>query len=138
MNGASPFLLDTNIASFILRGATPALRTQLRSVPLSQQFISAITEAELRFGVARRPQATKLAALVENFLAHVTVIPWSSEAAAAYAKLRATLEARGEPLGNMDMLIAAHALSLSATLVTNDAALLQLAPLIKTVDWTNC
>lgn len=59
-----------------------------------------------------------------------------SDAATACAKLRATLEARGESIGNMDMLIAAHAASLDATLVTNDAALLRLAPLVETADWT--
>jgi len=135
MNDATLFMLDTNVASFILRGASPPLQAKVKSVPLASQTISAITEAELRFGVARRPQATKLAALVENFLSHIAVMPWTSDAAAAYARLRATLEARGETLGNMDMLIAAHAQSLSATLVTNDAALLRLAPLMRTADW---
>jgi tRNA(fMet)-specific endonuclease VapC len=136
MSDAPLFMLDTNIASFILREASPPLQAKLRSIPLSHQTISVVTEAELRFRVARRPQAKKLAALVENFIAHVTVLPWTSDSAVAYARLRATLEARGASLGNMDMLIAAHALSLSATLVTNDAALLRLAPLLKTVDWT--
>ena len=133
----APFLLDTNIASFILKGASTPLQAKMRSLPLSQLAVSAITEAEMRFGAARRPQATKLAALVENFLAHVNVLPWTSDCAIAYAKLRATLEMRGESLGNMDMLIAAHALSIDGTLVTNDAALLRLSPLVKTADWTS-
>lgn len=136
MSDVPLFMLDTNIASYVLRGASPPLQGKLRAIPLSQQAISVVTEAELRFGVARRPQATKLAALVENFIAHLTVLPWTSDSATSYARLRATLEARGESLGNMDMLIAAHAISLAATLVTNDAALLRLAPLVKTEDWT--
>ncbi|MBI3274539.1 MAG: VapC toxin family PIN domain ribonuclease, partial [Methylocystis sp.] len=78
---ATLFMLDTNTASFIIKGASAPLRQRLLSVPLSRQAISVLTEAELRFGVARKPNAPKLAALVENFLSHVSILPWTSEAA---------------------------------------------------------
>lgn len=129
-------MLDTNTASFIIKGASAPLRQRLLSVPLSRQAISVLTEAELRFGVARKPNAPKLAALVENFLSHVSILPWTSEAAAEYAALRHSLEKKGRSLTNMDMLIAAHAKAAGATLVSNDATLLRLAPLVKVTDWT--
>jgi len=132
----SLFMLDTNIVSFIIRGASPLLKERLSSVPLARLTISVLTEAELRYGVAQAPHAKKLGTLVDNFLSHVTILPWESAAAEEYALLRRALTRKGLSLTNMDMLIAAHALAARATLVTNDAALLRLHPLVKTTDWT--
>lgn len=130
------YMLDTNICSFIIRGAAPTLRQKLMSVPLAAQAISAITEAELLFGVARQPRATKLKNVVDAFLLRVTILPWTSAAARSYADLRAALEADGRSLANMDMLIAAHARAVGAVLVTNDQALSQLTRWVKAEDWT--
>jgi tRNA(fMet)-specific endonuclease VapC len=130
------FMLDTNISSFIIRAAPEPLKRHLEETPLARLHISVLTEAELRFGVAKAPHAKNLARLVENFLSHVAVLPWTSEAAAEYARLRCDLAARGLSLTNMDMLIAAHARAAGAILVTNDAALLRLAPLMEVADWT--
>lgn len=130
------FMLDTNMASFIIKGESAPLRERLLSIPLSRQTISVLTEAELRFGVVRKPNALKLAALVDSFLSHVSILPWTSEAAAEYAALRHALEKQGRSLTNMDLLIAAHAKAAAATLVSNDAALLRLAPLVRVTDWT--
>ena len=80
-----------------------------------------MTEAELCYGVARLPDARRLEALVAEFLVTVTILPWDSEAARQYGWLRATLEREGKPMGNLDMMIAAHALAVRAVLVTNDA-----------------
>lgn len=129
------FMLDTNTASFIMRRA-PGLRERLSTIPASRLSISVMTEAELRFGVAKASNREKLAALVENFLAHVRVLPWTSDAASEYAALRHALQKNGRSLTNMDMLIAAHAKAVGAVLVTNDAALLRIGPLLKVVDWT--
>jgi tRNA(fMet)-specific endonuclease VapC len=130
------FMLDTNISSFIIRGASEPLKDRLEKTPLSRLAISVLTEAELRFGVAKAPQAKNLGRLVENFLSHVTILPWASDAAMEYARLRYDLSANGLSLTNMDMLIAAHARAAGATLVTNDAALLRLVSLMKVADWT--
>jgi tRNA(fMet)-specific endonuclease VapC len=132
----APYMLDTNIASVIIRGAPPLLRQRLQSIPIELQTISVLTEAELRFGVARKPGSTKLAALVDNFLAHVSILPWTSKAATEYSILRLALEKRGQSLSNMDMLIAAHAKAVEATLVSNDAALLRLSKILSVEDWT--
>lgn len=135
MTAAPAYLLDTNTASFIIRGGPPHLLTQLQAQPVSSIGISAITEAELRYGLARKPGATTLAAAVSAFLRHVQAMPWDSEAAVGYGALRAALEAAGTPLGGMDTLIAAQALAIGATLVTNDQAFRHV-PGLTVEDWT--
>jgi tRNA(fMet)-specific endonuclease VapC len=114
------YLLDTNIASYVIRGNFPHVRERLLRVPMSEVGISVVTEAELRFGVARLPQAVKLGIAVEEFLLRAEVLPWDSEAAQHYSRIRALLEREGEPMGNLDLMIAAHAFKLGVILVTND------------------
>jgi tRNA(fMet)-specific endonuclease VapC len=114
------YLLDTNTCSYIIKGNRPQVRERLLEVPMTEVGISTVTEAELRFGVARLPQAKKLAAAVEEFLLRLERLPWNSEAARHYARLRSTLEREGEPMGNLDMMIAAQALAVEAVLVTSD------------------
>jgi tRNA(fMet)-specific endonuclease VapC len=132
---AARYLLDTNIASCVIKGNRPAVDRRLLKIPMAKLAISAVTEGELRFGAARLPEATRLHRLVEEFLARVTVLPWDSQAAQQYGELRATLERHGKPLGNLDLLIGAHALALNLVLVTNDAGFHRIAKL-KIEDWT--
>ncbi len=114
------YLLDTNIASYVIKGNFPHVRQRLLRVPMSEVGISVVTEAELRFGVARLPQAAKLGIAVEEFLLRVEVLPWESEAAQHYARIRALLEREGKPMGNLDLMIAARAFAAGVILVTND------------------
>ena len=114
------YLLDTNIASYAIKGNFPQVRKQLLEVPMSEVGISAVTEAELRFGAARKAASPHLTLAVEEFLLRVEILPWDSEAAKHYATLRTTLEDSGAPMGNLDMMIAAHALAAEAILVTHD------------------
>ena len=97
--------------------------------------ISAITAGELAFGLARRPQATALKRTVDEFLRRVDVLPWDAEVAATYGPLRARLQASGTSLAALDTQIAAHALHIQATLVTNDQAFRQV-PGLMLEDWT--
>ena len=129
------YLLDTNIASCIIKGTSPAVDLRLLKVTISQLAISAVTEGELRFGTARLPRAARLHALVDDFFLRVTVLPWNSEAAQEYGPLRAILEREGQPMGNLDVMIAAHALALGAVLVTCDRAFARIKKL-KIEDWT--
>jgi len=129
------YLLDTNMASYIIKGNIPRVRERLVKVPMAQIAISAVTEAELRFGVARRPEAGRLKTAVDEFLLRVEVLPWGSEAAQQYARVRAALERDGEPMGNLDMMIAAHALAAQVVLVTNDHAFRRVKHL-KIADWS--
>jgi tRNA(fMet)-specific endonuclease VapC len=129
------YLLDTNTVSYIIRGNIPCVRERLVKTPMSQVAISVITEAELRFGVVRRPEATRLKVVVEEFLLRVAVLPWDSEAAGHYAGVRTALERAGTAMGNLDLMIAAHALATDAVLVSNDRVFGRIKQL-KTEDWT--
>ena len=132
---ARRYLLDTNIASTIIKGNVPAVRHRLVKVPMAQVAVSALTEGELRYGVARRSDAVHLQKVVDEFLLRVTILPWDSEAAQQYGQLRATLEREGRVMGNLDMMIGAHALAAGLILVTNDQAFSRIGGL-KIEDWT--
>src|SRR5229473_7275543 len=129
------YLLDTNIASCVIKGNNPAVDRHLVKVPMAQLAISAVTEGELRFGAARLPHAARLHSLIEEFLLRLAILPWDSDAARQYGQLRATLEREGQPMGNLDVMIAAHAVAVNAVLVTNDHAFVRIKKL-KIEDWT--
>jgi tRNA(fMet)-specific endonuclease VapC len=131
----SRYLLDTNIASFVIKGNIPAVRRRIVQVPMAQLAVSAVTEGELRYGAARRPDAARLRTIVDEFLLRMTILPWDSEAARHYGQIRAALERKGQPMGNLDTMIGAHALALGAVLVTNDRAFTRIREL-KVEDWT--
>ena len=116
------FMLDTNIASFLIRGSSAPLKARLLSVPMAQLCVSAVTQGELVYGLARRPDASALRTAVREFLVRLDVLPWDSPAAERYGALRASLERLGTSMGNLDTLIAGHALAAGAVLVTNDQA----------------
>jgi tRNA(fMet)-specific endonuclease VapC len=129
------YLLDTNTASYVIKGNFPRVRERLLKVTMAEVGVSAITEAELRFGVARKPEAVKLKTAVGEFLLRVDVLPWDSEAAEQYAEVRAFLERTGKPMGNLDIMIAAHALAAQFVLVTHDHVFHRIKRL-KIEDWT--
>jgi tRNA(fMet)-specific endonuclease VapC len=129
------YLLDTNIASYAIKRNIPRVRAALLSVPMSEVGVSVVTEAELRFGVARKGAAAHLKLAVEEFLLRVEILPWDSEAARHYAELRSSLEGSGIPMANFDLMIAAHALAIGATLVTHDRVFRRVKHL-NTEDWT--
>ena len=123
------YLLDTNIASHIIKGDIPRVRERLVAVPMHSVALSVVTQAELQYGVAKRGHPPGLATRVREFLARVTVLPWTVKAAEAYGELRAACEAGGVTLAPMDMMIAAHAQALGVVkgrdqtiLVTRDGA----------------
>ncbi len=129
------YLLDTNTASYVIKGNFPRVREHLLKVPMAEVGISSVTEAELRFGVARIPGARKLAVAVEEFLLRLEILPWDSACARHYAELRASLEGVGEPMGNMDMMIAAQALAADAVLATHDRVFRRVKKL-RVEDWS--
>jgi len=129
------YLLDTNTVSYILKGNFPRVRDRLVRLPMGEVGISVITEAELRFGLARLPQAAKLGIVVEEFLRRIEILPWDSDAAQHYARQRAALEENGEPMGNLDLMIASQALAMGAIVVTNDRVFRRVKGLT-IEDWT--
>ena len=128
------YLLDTNAASAILRQREPVC-ARAASVPLSTLAISSVTAGEMHYGVAKRPQATALARLVREFLRYTDILPWTDEIAPHYGTLRAALEARGITIAPLDLMIAAHALAIDATLISADQALSRIDRL-KIEDWS--
>lgn len=128
------FLLDTDTASAAIRGDA-RLDAKLVSLPGSAWGISAVTRAELRYGLARKPDALRLARLVNAFLGAAITLPWDDGAADEYGRLRALLEKRGTPIGVYDEMIAAHAVALGATVVTNNTRHFSLVPGLRLENW---
>lgn len=115
------WMLDTNAVSDLLR-AHPTVLQRASEHPMARLCMSAITEGELRYGLAKRPEATRLHEAVRQLLLRVQPLSWDSQAAAAYGLLRAQLQALGKPLSPLDLQIAAHALAAGASLVSGDQA----------------
>jgi len=128
------YLLDTNIVSHLVKGH-PTVARHLVGVPMASLCISAVTEGELRFGLAKRPEAKRLHVVVREFLRRVEALPWDSAVADRYGSVRADIEKRGQTLAPLDLLIATHALSIGAVLVTNDCVFHQV-PHLDIEDWT--
>ena len=131
------YLLDTNTARYVIKGNIPRVRQRLLKAPMAHG--SACDLGGYRGGAAVRgcsqAGAARLKVAVKEFPLRVEALPWDSKAARYYADVRATLERDGKPLGNLDMMIAAHALTVEAILVTSDRAFRRLGKL-KLEDWT--
>ena len=130
------YMLDTNVASHVIKGDIPVVRARLASVPMRAVVVSAVTKGELLYGVARRGHPKGLATRVHEFLIRVEVLPWSGDVAEAYGELRAECEAAGIVLSPLDMMIAAHARATDAILVTRDRAFSLIGGRLKLEDWT--
>lgn len=113
------YMLDTDTVSFALRGEGNVAARIMEHVP-SELCISAITLSELRFGADKR-SSRKLHRLIDSFTHSIDVAAFDAAAAAAFGRLSTTLSTRGTPIGDFDTLIAAHALALGITLVTNNS-----------------
>ena len=114
------YLLDTDICAFILRKSSPVLLERIQLVPLQQQSMSVITLAELLYGVQVSSKKKMNREGVDALVRHVNVLDWTNEAAEHYAEIRADLKKKGQIIGSNDLLIAAHARSLGAIVVTNN------------------
>ena len=113
-------MLDTDTASYIIKGRSPHVEAQLTKIMPSMVCISVVTRAELMYGLKRLPADHRLHIGVRQFLKIVRILPWDSEAADYYADIRHQLVSGGQPIGEMDMMIAAHSLAAGAVLVTNN------------------
>ena len=115
-------MLNTDTCIFLMRGDSPALAAKVQSVPLQQQVMSAVTFAELSYGVqvsaaAKRKQNQSV---LDSLVLHLAVLDWPQDAAKHYAEIRADLKKRGAQLGAADLMIAAHARVMGAIVVTNN------------------
>jgi len=129
------FLLDTNICIYIIKRKPLDVIERFNQTKISQIGISSITLSELLYGVSKssKPEQNQIA--LTQFIAPLEVLPYSDEAAHYYGPLRAYLEKQGTPIGSLDMLIAAHALSINSTLVTNNEKEFNRIPNLKINNW---
>jgi tRNA(fMet)-specific endonuclease VapC len=114
------YLLDTNICIEVIRKPSDSLLGKFIAMNLDQMAVSAITVAELQFGVANSNQIERNTIALMKFLTPMAVLPFDDKAADAYGKIRADLQSRGMSIGPLDTLIAAHALAHGMCLVTNN------------------
>lgn len=128
------YLLDTNICIYVINRKPPEVLAQFLAHEDEGIGISAVTAAELYWGVRKSGSARNLHAL-EKFLAPLEVADFDLAAAQAYGDLRAWLEAKGTPIGPLDTQIAAHALALGTTLVTNNQREFRRVPGLIVENW---
>jgi tRNA(fMet)-specific endonuclease VapC len=128
-------MLDTNICIYIIKRHPQSVLERFGSFPVGDIGISTMTLAELEYGAARSAQPRKNREALEQFVSPLDVAAFDREATEAYGRVRAALERKGLPIGAMDMLIAAHALSLDANLVTNNEREFQRVPGLRVENW---
>ena len=114
------YLLDTNICIYLIKQKPPKVLARFQTLALSDIGISSITVAELEYGVCKSQQQKKNRSALMQFLIPLEIVEFDQAAATRYGSIRSDLESRGLVIGAMDMLIAAHALSLGVTLVSNN------------------
>jgi tRNA(fMet)-specific endonuclease VapC len=113
-------MLDTNVCSYVLRSRPASVKQRFDEAGPDALSISSVVLAELLFGAARHSAGAAIRREIRDFVSRLSVLSWDEAAAEHYGDLRAGLERRGRPLGAMDLMIAAHARSRGATLVSND------------------
>jgi len=129
------FLLDTNTCIYIIKRKPPEVIKRFRWTKISQIGISAITFSELSYGVSKSSKPAQNQVALAQFAAPLEILSYGDDAAQYYGDLRAFLEKKGTPIGSLDMLIAAHALSIDCTLVTNNEKEFNRIPNLKINNW---
>lgn len=130
------YLLDTNICVLLIRQKSPQVLAKLTSHSITDIGLSALTVAELQYGVQKSSQPDQNQQALDQFLLPLTSIPFDEQDALAYGQIRATLEAQGLPIGAVDTLIAAQAVRYNLTLVTNNVREFARIPNLAIEDWT--
>lgn len=129
------YLLDTNICIYLIKEKPPQVLQRFRTYSVDDIGISAITVAEMSFGVqkSQRPEQNRRA--LEQFLIPLTILDFDYQAAMVYGGIRTALESRGTPIGALDLLIAAQAISQAITLITNNTAEFERIPALYVENW---
>ena len=129
------FMLDTNIIAYAKNNRPESVLQRFMEHRPEDMCISAITMAELEFGICKssKPAQNRLALMM--FLSEIQVVPFDGKAAQDYGLIRAELTARGTPIGANDLLIAAHARSLGLTLITNNGREFERVPGLTVENW---
>jgi len=130
-------MLATDMASYAIKHRSPAVAARLAEMAPSLVCISMVTRAELLYGLKRLSSDHRMHLVVRQFLRIVRALPWDADAADHYADIRHQLVSTGQPIGEMDMMIAAHALAADAVLVTNNTRhFARIAAPLTLANWT--
>lgn len=130
-------LLDTNICIYMIKNNPPEVRHRFEAYVPGDIGVSAITVAELHYGVAKSAARERNAFALEAFLLPLELVPFDLESSLVYGQIRAELERQGTPIGGMDMLIAAQAIAYGFTLITNNLKEFQRIPKLRCETWVN-
>jgi len=130
-------MLDTNVCIYIIKQQPVAVLKRFLEYQIGDIGISSITLSELRYGVAKSTHQEKNAKALDEFITPLEVVSFDEKAAHVYGEIRAALEKAGTPIGAMDMLIAAHAVSLGIPLVTNNTREFVRITSLNVIDWIN-
>jgi len=139
------YMLDTNICSYIIKNRPLEILAKFKSIDADDCVISSIVAAELKYWVARNKKLHESSGntgipkineqIINQFLYHLLVVDFDIHAAQCYGELRADLEDRGKLVGNMDLMIAAHAFSLGLVLITNNIKEFKRIPKLQFENW---
>jgi tRNA(fMet)-specific endonuclease VapC len=128
-------MLDTNICMYIIRQQPASVLERFAGFPVGDLGVSVITLAELEYGASKSSQPARNRDALEQFVSPLEIAAFDRQATTVYGKVRALLEKRGRTIGSMDLLIAAHALSLSARLVTHNVKEFRRVPGLRVENW---
>ena len=131
------FMLDTNICIYLIKRKPAAVLERFKQTDISEISISSITLSELFYGVSKSSKPEQNFMALTQFVAPLEILSFGGGAAQYYGELRAHLQKKGTPIGSLDMLIAAHALSLASTIVTNNEKEFIRVPQLKIENWVS-
>ena len=129
------YMLDTNVVSHIMQGRDAQLLARLTQLSVGQVVMSSVTLAELEYGLHRKGQPVRLKNALTQVLLRMDVLPWDERVVTCYGEFCSTLEAQGINLSDFDMMIAAHAVAVDATLVSRDKAFGQVVDRLRLEVW---
>ncbi len=129
-------MLDANICIYLIKKQPQSVLDRFAEFPVGEVGISVVTLAELEYGASKSRHPVKNRTALDQFIAPLEVADFDRPATLAYGRVRAILEQRGNPIGSMDLLIAAHALSVGVKLVTNNVREFARVPGLRVENWT--
>lgn len=131
------YMLDTDICSYIIKKRPQTVLHRLEKIPMEQICISSITYAELSIGIEMSSSLKINQQVLDEFTRYLTILPWDEHVVPIFSKLYVDLRKRGVIIGDMDTMIAAHALSVDATLVTNNLRHFTRVSQLKLENWND-
>jgi tRNA(fMet)-specific endonuclease VapC len=129
------FMLDTDICIYLINHRPQRLLTRFERTPVGEIGISAITLAELEYGVSKSSQPEQNRRALAGFISPLEICPFDHAAGSIYGGVRAFMERKGVTIGSLDLLIAAHALSMKVQLVTNNQSEFKRVPGLRVAKW---